>query len=615
VTPTVGADGQIAVRLPTPKALSARGLDLSGGNPSLAWLNLRDVVVLGGDLVAVAAGTRGVWIVDIANRDAPALVAEVALETTAHRLLRAGTRLYVLGTYLTVLDLSNPRAPVEQKQLVSTTDTAASHNTELAGTGDGDGASAVHFHSASHGGRVWRTTVRVTIDHPRPADLVMKLVPDKALNLPDIVLWDHRAAAGGLRTFTFSSTNLVALRALDGTFADGFWQLEVTDDVGNGDSGSLVSSQLEFVTRSRAARVLPGASELAGVTSWGDLVVAGAGLEVLDVAVPRWITSLSRVTGIATNTATMVGDVAIVSAALEGKNPDGTPATGRLRGLCAVDVSLALLPRVVRCDTALGGAPGDFAHVGGRLYLTVGDRCAKGEECPPPSTVIGDAARFARNWTWRLGITPLRVDRWAVGWNGSLWTLGDTGAIDQLNVANPAAVSLVERFPRTYAARIVPLALPEVMLFDFAPTARVATLGQAVSHVSRAYRLTVTASDAAGNTTRATRHVHVVPYNHGTNPPTLSVLPPRWGSDLSEVMITTTDADAAATWDPFRFARVDFEGDGAFDTEWLWMGNDGTGTFQTSAPAPASASARTAVVEVRDGFWATARGAVVIPAP
>ena len=608
----IAADGTLAVDLATPRSLRTRPLDLAAGDRVLGNNDIRDVASLDGNLVAVAAGTGGVWIVDVTDRAAPRVVAQLPLETTSHRLRKVGTRLYVLGSYLTVLDIADPRAPRELKQWWSVVDTTTASSADPIGISDGDGGYAVHGLSSGLGGRISRTTVRVTIDHPNPAELVIRLVPWKGSALPPVVLWDHRAATGGLRTLTFSSTTTAALRALDGAFADGYWSIEVQDDQANGQGGQLVASQLDFTTRSRAARVITNASELAGVTSFGDLVIGGDGVETLDVSVPQWITRLGAIAGTGTFTATMIDDAVIVSAPLEAKTPDGTTSTAPVRGLCAIDLTLVTWPRLVRCDTSFEAR--DHAQIAGRLYVGTGGKCQRDDgACDPPSTIVGNARGFARGWGWRLGTTPLRVDRWAFGDATTVWTVNEQGSVDRLNVAAPASVTLVERFARTYTTRLVPLRLPEVILFDFGAMARLATLGDAWSILSRVYRLTVTATNSAGGTTTVTRHVHVVPYDHAPAGVTTAVVPPKDGIGADHLQITVVDPDDGATWDPFRFARVDWDGDGSFDTDWLWMAADGEGRFVTDVEIAPGAAGRTAIVEARDGFWARGRTSTVLP--
>lgn len=608
--PVTIAGGVLTADLPTPRQLRTRPLDLGGGDRALGRHDVRDLLALDANLLAVAAGTGGVWFVDITDRAAPRVVAQLALETTAHRLLRAGNRLYVLGTHLTIIDLTDVRAPRVLLPGAPVTDSMVATADEQIAIGDGDGGVASHFLTAGLGARITRTTVQVTIEHARPADLTIRLVPQKDSGVAPIVLWDHRAAAGGVRTLTFSSTSTAALRALDGTFADGFWSLEVTDDVGNGALGRLLSSRLELATRARATRVLDGATELAGVTSAGHLVVAGQGVEVLDVSNPHAVRSRGRIAGTGTTSASMIGNVAIIGAPLEAKDPDGTLSTAPVRGLCAIDVAAA--PRRVRCDVTL--VVTEHAQVAGRLYVGSRPRCERGDPtCAEPSTIVGDAARFAAGLAWRLGATPLRVDRWAFGDAARVWTISDRGTVERLDVHDPAAITVAERFLRTFTSRLVPLRLPEVVLFDFGVSARLASLTDAWSILSRVYRLTVTATDAAGVETRAVRHVHVIPYDHAPTAAVLAVVPARDGVGPDRLQITVVDPDDLATWDPVRFARVDWDGDGAFDGDWLWIGSDGTGGFTTDVEIPAGAGPRTAVVEVRDGFWARARATITLP--
>ena len=277
-----------------------------------------------------------------------------------------------------------------------------------------------------------------------------------------------------------------------------------------------------------------------------------------------------------------------------------------------VAVTIRVAPRVVRCDVTL--AVTEHAQVAGRLYVGTGGRCRSDDgACPPPLTIVGNASRFARGLSWRLGTTPLRVDRWAFGDATTVWTVNELGSIDRLSVADPAAIALAVRHARTFTSRLVPLRLPEVVLFDFGALARVGSLADPWSILSRMYRLTVTATDAAGAVTRVSRHVHVIPYDHAPTAATLAIVPARDGIGPDRLQIVVSDPDDLATWDPTRFARVDWDGDGAFDTDWLWIGGDGSGRFATDVEIPVGAGPRTAVVEARDGFWATTRATIALP--
>lgn len=609
-----GAGGSVTASLPTPIGLKSTKLDLTAGDPSLLLGWIRDIVALDADHVAVASGSKGIWILDLTNRAAPRVMSRLVLETSANRLFKQGTRLYVLGTYLAIVDIRDLAAPREWKQLTTVTDTVAMQSDEVLDIPEAQGWGVTHFLGFSQGAKITSAKVTVTVDHPRTADLLIRLVPGKGSGIEPIVLRDHANGANGLRTYTFTTAATPALRTIIGQFADDFWTVEVTDDIGNRQIGRLVSSRIELRTSARAVDIIDGAVEVAGFTSWGDLVISGAGIEVLDVTLPQWVTSLSRVTGTATQGATMVGDTAVVAMALEAK---GGVANPRLRGLCAIDLRLSLFPRVLRCDAALGGQIGELATVAGRLYQGIQPVCDREDGCGgiEPFTIIGDLGAFARGQSWRRGTTPLRVDHWAFGDARQIWTVGFSGNVQQLDVTSPTAVTVLKSYPRTWTARLVKLRLPEVMLFDYSPQARIARLGEEQSILSRVYRITVEARDASGGVTRASRTVHVVPYDHAPSVLSASVFR-KDETQPWRVKVGAGDGDNGASWDPTLFARVDFDGDGVFDTDWAFMGQDGTvWTGEVDITGIASGAYPAAVVEVRDGFWARHRAAFALTIP
>ena len=617
VTGSAGAGGTIAATLPTPIGLKTQKLDLTAGDTTLLNGWIRDVTALDADHVAVASGSKGVWFVDITDRRAPRVMSKLVLETSANRLFKHGNRLYVLGTYLTVIDIRDLSSPREWKQLFSVTDTVVQESAELQDIPEAQGWGIAHFYGFGFGAKITSAKVTVTIDHPRPADLLIRLLPGKGSGIEPVVLRDHVGGTGGLRTFTFTTSSNANLRAVIGQFADDYWSVEVTDDVGNSQTGRLVSSKVEFRTSARAVEVLHNAGEIAGVNSWGDLVVAGAGLETFDVALPQWITPLSRVTGTATQGATMVGDTAIVSMTLEAKDKDGALiANPRLRGLCAVDLG-SLLPRVIRCDANLGGSPGELAVIGGRLYEGVQPDCNKEEGCSSePFTIVGDAGRFARNLSWKLATTPRRIDRHALGDARALWTTNHSGYLEQLDVSVPGDLRVLKSYPRTWTAHLIKLRLPEVMLFDYSPMARIARLGDEQSILSRVYRITVEARSATGGVTRASRTVHVIPYDHAPTVLSASMFR-KDDAQPWRVKIGASDGDNGASWDPTLFARVDFDGDGSFDTDWAFMGlgEGGLWTGEAEIGGQPPGTYPNAVIEVRDGFWARSRMVTSLTVP
>jgi subtilisin-like proprotein convertase family protein len=602
--------GRLTVALPTPTGLRTQPIDLTAGDRELGRHDLRDVLALGDELIAVAAGAGGLWVVDVADRASPVVVARLGLETTANRLYRAGDRLYVLGSYLAIVDVSDPRAPRELRQWRAVTDRATARAEDEVAISDGDGGYAPHFLATSLGGKIVRAEVAVTLDHPRPADLRIVLRGLKGGPASELVLWDRQPARGGLRTLRFTSSDTPALRLLDGTLAEGAWQLEVIDLVADGQGGRLVASALALSTRSFAAPAGAEPAELAGLTAGGALIVAGRAVTALDVSFAPWVTTLGTLAATGVATASVTGDVAIVTADLEGKNPDGTPSTAPVRGLCAIDFARPSWPRIVRCDTGLGPIR-HHVTVAGRLYARTAPPCEKGETCAPPVTLVGSVGRFARGSTWPLATTPLAVDRFAIGDARALWTVNELGSIDQLDVTDPTAVRLAVRHARTYTVRLVPLGGGDLLLFDYGAVARRGRFDDAWSITSRVYRVTVTAT-AAGVATTATRLIHVVPYDHAPAPPVVALEAGEPTAPGPRLAITVTDPDDGTSWDPFRFARVDFDGDGAFDTDWQWMsvGRDGA---TTTVDLPAATGPRTATVEVRDGFWATATTTVLVP--
>ncbi|HUQ02835.1 MAG TPA: hypothetical protein VM261_10090 [Kofleriaceae bacterium] len=616
----IGASGLASFALPTPLGLKSTKLDLTAGDLSLINSWIRDILALDADHVAIAAGSKGIWIVDITDRAAPRVMSRLALETSANKLYKQGSRLYVLGTYLAAVDIRDLTAPREWKQLTPVVETVSNTLEELVDLPDGEGWGGTHFYGLGQGAKITQAKVVVTVDHPRVADLVIRLVPGKGLGLEPVVLRDHQTGANGLRTYTFTSANTLALRAVHGQFADEYWTVEVVDDTANGLRGRLVSSRLELKTSAKAVDVIDNATEFLGTNAWGDLVIAGAGLEVLDVVLPQWITSLSRVTGTAVQGGTMVGDTAVVAMALDAKVKDPTAAavTPALRGLCAVDLRSSFFPRVLRCDAALGGNIGELALVGGRIYQGIQPVCNREEGCggTEPFTVIGDLQAFARGWAWQLGTTPLRVDHWAIGDARTVWTIGYNGYVQQLDVTSPTAVSVVKSYPRTFTSRMVKLRTPEVMLFDYSPYARIARLGDEQSILSRVYRVSVEARDAAGNATRAYRTVHVIPYDHAPTVQSAAIYR-RDENDTWRVKVEARDADNGASWDPTMFARIDYDADGVFDTDWtwMWMAEGGLFTGEIDITGVASGTYSGAVVEVRDGFWARHRTTQAITIP
>jgi subtilisin-like proprotein convertase family protein len=594
--------------LTTPRALVPRRLDLSAGMPELTTEWIRQVLPVGGDVLAVAAGPRGVWFLDIADRASPRFISRLDLETTANHLLRHGNRLYVVGSRLTVVDVANPRAPREIKQRTTDRTRRLLTSSEEVDIVEQPDWGAGHYLSAEHGERIADTRVTVTIQHARPADLLIRLHPPNGAGIAPIVLWDHRTAGSGRRTYTFTSGTTPALRQLNGLFATDGWNLEVVDDQVNGKTGRLLASEIELTTSSRAVALLPLASRAVGMIG-GDLVVAGAGLQVLDVSTVNAIGERSRVTGRATAGAAIVGS-SVVWAGMPIKNPTaGTPA-GQLQGLAAVDLSRANRPRIVRDERDLGQTI-ELVKVGSRVYVRFNAICEE-KGCGTPTTTVVDASRFVTGRSgWSLGTTIARIDASAFGDDRVLHTVGDEGMVQRFDVGNPAAIVRTERYARPPVSVMVPLGGSELVLFSFSAEAQIVNLAESNSILSRTYRITAEARDSAGGVTRASRTVHVVPYAHAPTITAATVTAPQTADDAWLFRVSFADVDSNA-WDSTRLARLDLDGDGAWDTDWNWMAlTEGT-IWLPWAPAPGQHRVR---LQLRDGFWATTETELRVDVP
>jgi subtilisin-like proprotein convertase family protein len=594
--------------LTTPRALVPRRLDLSAGMPELTTEWIRQVLPVGGNVLAVAAGPRGVWFLDIADRANPRFISRLDLETTANHLLRQGSRLYVVGSRLTVVDVANPRAPREIKQRTTDRTRRILASSDPLDIAEQPEWGASHYLAAEHGERIADAKVTVTIQHPRPADLLIRLHPPGSSGLAPIVLWDHRTAGSGRRTYTFTAGTTPALRQLNGLFASDGWNLEVVDDQVNGKTGRLLASELELTTASRAVALLPSASRAVGLIG-SDLVVAGAGLQVLDVSAVNAISERSRVSGLATAGAAIVGS-SVVWAGMPIKRPTADTPAAQIQGLAAIDLSRPSRPRVVRDERDLGQTI-ELVKVGSRVYVRLNAICEE-RGCGEPSTTVVDAARFVAGRSgWSLGTTRFRIDASAFGDDRSLHAVGDEGMVQRFDVSNPAAITRSERYARPAVSVMVPLGGGEIVLFTFSAEAQIVNLAESNSILSRTYRITAEARDGAGGVTRASRTVHVVPYAHAPVITSATATAPQVEGDGWLFQVYFSDADSNA-WDSTRLARLDLDGDGAWDTDWNWMALTEGSIWQPWSPAPGQHRVR---LQVRDGFWATSETELLVDVP
>ncbi len=603
-----GAGASWNVALTTPERLRTTKLHLGAGDWSLARGWIRDVIALDARTLAVAAGTDGIWFVDISDATAPVVTARLQLETVAHSLLRQGNRLYVLGSALAVVDISDRTRPREIPQVFATSGERESTLGDTVEINDGDAWGASHWHSLEDGERISSARVTVAIDHARHADLVITLVPPKQFGLAPVVLRDHRPAPAGQREFVFTSANTSALRALDGSFAAEGWTVQVVDDVANGKAGTLIGSQVRFATRSRAAAVLPEASHLIGTLSGGELVVGGAGIQVLDVALPFWITQMSRIRGTGTYDAVLVGDTVVWAGGQDSK----TVSNPVLRGLAAVDLDFPWAPWLIRVDDAddLGATPSELAKIGNRLYVRMQPVCdeeAQERGCPRDGGVtwVGSASGFANgSHHWVQGESALRVDRGAFGNGQRVWTIGEQGHVQQLDVAQPGNLRVISDYPQSWANELLKLGNGgDVLLFQGSIEALLANLGDVTSTLSRTYRVTVEARDAAGAISRASQTVHVIPYDHAPEVTSVAQIGGAVAGDAFGFQVFGSDPDRAH-WDPALVITADWNGDGVMDADPVWAPGGNPGELWHTFDAPGTYPV---TFEVRDGFWARAR--------
>jgi subtilisin-like proprotein convertase family protein len=595
--------------LTTPERLRTTKVNLAAGDWNLSKGWVRDVLAIDAHTLAVAGGTDGIWFVDVSNVTAPVVVSSLKLETVAHSLFKKGNRLYVLGSALAIVDISNLAQPTELKQISATNDVRESTLADHVPVNDNEEWGATHYHYVQDGEKINDVRITVALDHARHADVVISLIPPKQFGIAPIVLRDHRPAPAGLREFTFTTNNTPALSAVVGQYAAEGWQVQVVDTVANGSMGTLTGSQVRFRTRTRAFPTIQNATRIVGALSGGELVIGGAGIQVLDVTFPTWVIQLSRVRGTATADAVLVGDTVVWAGPQEAKGGTGTPV---LKGLAAIDLDFPWAPWVIRVDDVieLDAVPEELTKIGNRLYVGLSPYCDEEKSAAGGCererfTWIGNANAFVNGYSsWVLGESSIRIDRDAFGNGQRVWTAG-RGFVEQVDVSSPTNLQVVKSYPQSYAGEIVRLGTGgDVLLFNFGLEAHVGNLDVTTSTLSRVYHVTVEARDAAGAVTRATRTVHLVPYDHAPDAISVAHTSGVIAGDTFTFELTAVDGDGAAIWDPTAIVTADWDNDGFMDAE-LSVGNWANPTpLWHTFPAPGTYPV---TFEVRDGFWARDR--------
>jgi len=595
-----------ATTLETPSGLAATPLDLTAGDATLGPADVRQVLKLDNNTLAVAGGWRGLWIVDITKRAAPVVLAKLDLETTAQRMFRDGNRLWVLGSLLTVVDIHDYRAPVEIKQLLP-----AKASRVLS---DPNAQDMIENQSTwselydQFGAKITDTKIEVTIDHPRPADLRITLYPPKQFGLAPVTLWDHKSALGGLKTLKFNEGTTPGLKALEGKFASENWGIEIIDDNANGQTGRLVSTKITFATSSYAVPVLDDASRV--LVAGGKLVVAGDGIETFDASFAQLVMPLAIVKGTPCFDAFVQSGRVVWMGPLEAKSKSGTITTPPIRGLAVIDLTFPMLPIVVRTATDVGGDAMEIAKVGTRVYVRVqptsgctGKGCGAGD----PFTVVGNASSLANGaYKWQLGTTPFRFDPMAFGDDKAVWAIGARGWVMHYDVSNAGAIALAAEFPRSMGSGLISTGTNEAFLWQWGPAGQMLQLDQVTSTVSRVYRVTLEARDGAGMVSRVGRTVHVIPYDHAPSITGASITQGITTADQWIFHVSADDPDYGTTWDPQVLVRADWDGDGSWDSDWFPIGQNKTGEKAADLYADFPVAGHYDVVfQVRDGFWAS----------
>ena len=569
---------------------------------------IQQVVQLTPTIMVAAADRGGLYFVDLSVPNAPKAIAHLDLETNAHQLVLDGTRLYVLGGLLTVVDVSDPTKPVEIKQRTPVHLSALADDSSVQQISDGGkGTSADLFPSSA--GKIDDVRVDVEIDHPAWEELTVTLQANSGVKGgggAPIVLWDHQRGSGhGTMTFTVASTP--ALSALVGQNVASDYFVRVADTVTDDPThvGTYDASHLSFSTTSYAVQVVDRASTLLGALEGRYVVVAGTGLQILDAQSPDAITQAAFVTAPTAFGGALSGSTAIVAAASTPKVALGADAelAAKLlaaRGLYAVDLTTPTKPKVKRSDLTVQAA--SVLVTGRRMFVTTFD--LKGS---PATTFIGDVKTFVNGGSWQLGKMPQAIAQGAFGDDRSLWDISQ-GRLQRFDVSTPSAPKLALDYPDPIGVAMSGLGGDRAALFDNgregSSMVRLVGLRDEMTPISGVYRVTLQARDTHGEVSTVTRTIHVVPYDHA---PSLDSVVLASGAKANEDFAFTvhgSDLDQGTTFDPNGLVRVDFDDDGAYDATWSYVDWITGGGVHNTYTAPGHYVAR---FELRDQFRATSQ--------
>jgi len=570
--------------LTTPPSLPARSVDLSVLDRIDPYATVFDVERITPSIFALALGDDGVMFVDLTHPRENRLITRLQLETGAFDLLRSGSNLVVLGDKVALVDVRTPTAPVEVLQRRTTR-----HRRSVSSDGEWPVSEepsksmslGVNFHE-----RIEHVRIEATFDHPNLSELTI------ALETPDgqsLVLWNHGRAPRGVRTLRFDERSHPVLAPLVGTLARGEYRLSVIDDVVDGDKGS-VKATLSFDTAHRGFETLAGATQLVGLVTSTQLLIAGEGLALVDTTRSDSLWTLARFDAAPTANAVLRGGRVFVLAQpiAPEKAEGGTDWSDAVHGLYALDVTRSRL-RLVRAD--LGFEASSLTLVGSRMYLATGH---KGDEF---ATSIGDQERFLAGQKYWIGQSTLAVGLDALGDDQSMWNV--RGAFERLDVADPNNLQVLERFDYPYAPYARFFDAQTAFALGSANELSLVDLANRTGVISEVYRVTLDARDADGAVSKTTRSVHVVPYDHAPSITSARIVAGGTTRDNFALEVTAVDPDARPTWDNLVAVRIDWEGDGAWDGTWQTL-YDGV-TLNHAYELGGDYDVR---LQARDGFYA-----------
>jgi len=536
----------------TPPALAASSLDLLAIDYTLPESTpAHDAVRVAASVLAVALGDYGVALVDIADLRQPRLIARLLPETSAYDLELVKGFLYVLGDHLSVIDVRTPSAPQVVLQNTTTRARRRAENTDFSPIGEGSETDLKL--QASHHERIERSRVEIALTHPAWHELLVTLeAPDRTR----IVLWDHQRRPSGARSMIIDDTKNAALRALAGRPMVGEFRLHVLDDVNNGTSGAEITRALVDCNTAHRAYPLPRGpmSQVLGTLNERTLVLAGTGIESVDVTTPQSLRSVSHVATGSVVRGQLLGTRAI---ALTNQGVKGSSTLPRVRGLVAVDLARPTSPRVLRADTSvLGNA---LAVTGSRVYVGIAE---KGR-----GTAIGDLTTFLSGQKYWISETDLTVGNYTFGDETSLWT--SQGGFARIDFRNADAPVVLEQFADPIAQYAVFFDARFAVVLGAARELSLVDLGSRTSAISEVWRVTVKAKDRVGAISESSRTVHVVPYDHAPSVTSAHFTQATTTRDPYELEVRVSDPDEQPSWDSHLAVRLDWEGDGIWDGSWM----------------------------------------------